>query len=79
LARRNAYKLVYIKERIAHLKDLEQQEASGTFDLLRKKRRYAERINKITPSRYKTMGGLPDVAIIIDQKREMTATENVRN
>jgi small subunit ribosomal protein S2 len=37
LARRNAYKLVYIKERIAHLKDLEQQEASGTFDLLTKK------------------------------------------
>jgi ribosomal protein S2 len=32
-----------LKERIAHLKDLEQQEASGTFDLLRKKRRYAEK------------------------------------
>jgi small subunit ribosomal protein S2 len=24
------------------------------------------------------MGGLPDVAIIIDQKREMTAIENVK-
>jgi small subunit ribosomal protein S2 len=81
LARRNAYKLVYIKERIAHLKDLEQQEASGTFDLLTKKEAAPKRINKITPSLrwYKTMGGLPDVAIIIDQKREMTAIENVRN
>jgi small subunit ribosomal protein S2 len=76
LARRNAYKLVYIKERIAHLKDLEQQEASGTFDLLTKKEAALRRkeLTKITSLRwYKTMGGLPDVAIIIDQKREMTA------
>jgi ribosomal protein S2 len=44
LARRNAYKLVYIKERIAHLKDLEQQEA-GTFDLLTKKEAALRRKN----------------------------------
>jgi small subunit ribosomal protein S2 len=80
LARRNAYKLVYIKERIAHLKDLEQQEASGTFDLLTKKEAALRRkeLTKLSLRWYKTMGGLPDVAII-DQKREMTATENVRN
>src|SRR5574343_331256 len=40
-----------VKERIQRLKDLEKQEADGTFDLLTKK----------------------EVAIIIDQKREMTA------
>jgi small subunit ribosomal protein S2 len=64
------------------LKDLEQQEASGTFDLLTKKEAAPKRINKITPSLrwYKTMGGLPDVAIIIDQKREMTARmSEIRN
>jgi small subunit ribosomal protein S2 len=60
------HKLVYIKERIAHLKDLEQQEASGTFDLLTKKEA-ALRRKEITLSSadgIKTMGGLPDVAII---------------
>jgi small subunit ribosomal protein S2 len=55
---------------------------SGTFDLLTKKEA-ALRRKELTKLRrhldgIKTMGGLPDVAII-DQKREMTATENVRN
>jgi small subunit ribosomal protein S2 len=34
-----------LKERIAHLKDLEQQEASGTFDLLTKKEAALRRKN----------------------------------
>jgi small subunit ribosomal protein S2 len=55
--------------------------ASGTFDLLTKKE--AARRKELTKLRrhldgIKTMGGLPDVAIIIDQKREMTAIENVK-
>lgn len=66
-----------LKERIAHLKDLEQQEASGTFDLLTKKEAALRRKELIKLRRHldgiKTMGDLPDVAIIIDQKREMTA------
>ena len=66
-----------LKERIKYLKDLEQQEANDKFSLLTKKevvlrgkelkklRRHLDGI--------KTMQNLPDIAIIIDQKREMTA------
>ena len=66
-----------LKERIKDLKDLEQQEANDTFSLLTKKetalrrkklKRLRQRLDGI-----KTMPDLPDVAIIIDQKREMTA------
>jgi small subunit ribosomal protein S2 len=66
-----------LKVRIAYLKDLEQQEASGTFDLLTKKEGALRRKELKKLRRHldgiKTMGDLPDVAIIIDQKREMTA------
>lgn len=66
-----------VKERIKHLKDLEKQEADGTFDLLTKKE-VAIRRKELSKLRkhlggIKTMPNLPDVAIIIDQKREMTA------
>ena len=66
-----------IKERIERLKDLEKQEANGTFELLPKKEvalRHKE-LQKLSKhlDGIKTMPGLPDVAIIIDQKREMTA------
>ena len=66
-----------MKERIKRLKDLEQQEADGTFDLLTKKE-VAIRRKELSKLR-KHLGGIksmvdrPDIAIIIDQKREMTA------
>ena len=65
------------KERIKRLKDLEKQEADGTFDLLTKKevalrRKELSKLRKHLDG-IKTMPDKPDVAIIIDQKREMTA------
>jgi small subunit ribosomal protein S2 len=66
-----------LKERIKHLKDLEQQEANDTFSLLTKKEAALRRkeLKKLRQhlDGIKTMPDLPDVAIIIDQKREMTA------
>jgi small subunit ribosomal protein S2 len=66
-----------MKERIEKLKDLETQEAEGTLDLLTKKeaalrRKKLEKLRKHLNG-IKTMSKLPDVAIIIDQKRELTA------
>ena len=66
-----------VKERIACLRDLEKQEADGTFELLSKKevavrRKELEKLRKHLNG-IKTMPDRPDVAIIIDQKREMTA------
>jgi small subunit ribosomal protein S2 len=66
-----------LKERINHLKDLEQQEANDTFSLLTKKEAGLRRkeLKKLRQhlDGIKIMPDLPDVAIIIDQKREMTA------
>jgi small subunit ribosomal protein S2 len=66
-----------LKERIKHLKDLEQQEASETFNLLTKKEAALRRkeLKKLRQhlDGIKTMPDLPDIAIIVDQKREMTA------
>ena len=66
-----------LKERIEYLKDLEQQEASATFNLLTKKEASLRRkeLKKLRQhlDGIKTMQDLPNVAIIIDQKREMTA------
>jgi small subunit ribosomal protein S2 len=66
-----------VKERIQRLKDLEKQEADGTFDLLTKKevairRKELSKLKKHLDG-IKAMPDQPDVAIIIDQKREMTA------
>ena len=71
-----------LKERIEHLKNLEQQEADDTFSLLTKKeaalrRKELQKLRKHLEG-IKTMNGLPDVAIIIDQKREMTAIRECR-
>jgi small subunit ribosomal protein S2 len=71
-----------MKERIEKLKDLEKQEAEGTFELLTKKEA-ALRRKELTKLRQhldgiKTMSKLPDVAIVIDQKREMTAIAECR-
>jgi len=71
-----------VKNRIERLKDLEKQEADGTFDLLTKKEVAVRRKELVKLRRHlegiKTMPDLPDVAIIIDQKREMTAISECR-
>ena len=71
-----------VKERIERLKDLEKQEADGTFDLLTKKEVAIRRKELFKLRRHldgiKTMPDLPDIAIIIDQKREMTAIAECR-
>lgn len=71
-----------VKHRIEHLKDLEKQEADGTFDLLTKKEVALRRKELLKLQKHlngiKTMEDLPDIAIIIDQKREMTAISECR-
>jgi small subunit ribosomal protein S2 len=71
-----------LKERISYLKDLEKQEADNTFDLLTKKEAALRRkeLKKLRQhlDGVKMMENLPDVAIIIDQKREMTAIKECR-
>ena len=71
-----------LKERIEELKNLEQQEADDTFSLLTKKeaalrRKELQKLRKHLEG-IKTMKYLPDIAIIIDQKREMTAIRECR-
>ena len=71
-----------LKERITYLKDLEQQEAENTFDLLTKKeaglrRKELKKLRKHLDG-IKMMSNLPDIAIIIDQKREITAIRECR-
>jgi len=71
-----------LKERIVRLKNLEQQEADNTFDLLTKKeaslrRKELEKLRKHLDG-IKSMEKLPDIAIVIDQKREMTAIRECR-
>ena len=71
-----------MKERITKLKDLEKQESEGTFDLLTKKEAALRRKELMKLRKHldgiKTMTELPDVAIIIDQRREMTAIAECR-
>ena len=71
-----------IKDRIKYLKDLEKQEADGTFELLTKKevairRKELSKLRKHLDG-IKSLKDIPDVAIIIDQKREMTAVLECR-
>lgn len=71
-----------IKDRIKRLKDLEKQEADGTFELLTKKevairRKELSKLRKHLDG-IKSLNDIPDVAIIIDQKREMTAVLECR-
>jgi len=71
-----------LKERIERLKNLEQQEADNTFDLLTKKeaslrRKELQKLRKHLDG-IKSMEKLPDIAIVIDQKREMTAIRECR-
>ena len=71
-----------LKGRIDRLKILEQQEADNTFDLLTKKEATLRRkeLSKLRKhlNGIKDMQRIPDVAIIIDQKREMTAIRECR-
>ena len=73
---------VTLKSRINRLKELEQQEADQVFDLLPKKEA-ALRKTELDKLRrqlngVKNMKKLPDVAILVDQKREMTAIRECR-
>ena len=71
-----------MKERIEKLKDLEKQESEGTFELLTKKEGALRRKELTKLRKYldgiKSMTKLPDVVIIIDQRREMTAVAECR-
>ena len=73
---------VTLKSRINRLKELEKQEADQVFDLLPKKEA-ALRKTELDKLRrqlngVKNMKKLPDVAILVDQKREMTAIRECR-
>nr|AWT38981.1 ribosomal protein S2 [Eunotogramma sp.] len=73
---------VTLKSRIERLKELEQEEADEVFNLLPKKeaslrRKELEKLRKHLNG-IKDMERLPDIAIIIDQKREMTAIQECR-
>jgi len=73
---------VTLKSRINRLKELEQQEADEVFNLLPKKeaslrRKELDKLRKHLGG-VKTMDSVPDIAIVIDQKREMTAIRECR-
>jgi small subunit ribosomal protein S2 len=73
---------ITLKSRIERLKTLEQQEVDGIFKLLPKKE-VSLRLKELEKLRkhlngVKNMTKLPDVAIIIDQKREITAIKECR-
>jgi len=73
---------VTLKNRIVRLKVLEQQEAEGIFNLLPKKEASLRTTELEKLRRHlngvKDMEKLPDIVIIIDQKREMTAVKECR-
>nr|YP_010536902.1 ribosomal protein S2 [Helicotheca tamesis]UYC30689.1 ribosomal protein S2 [Helicotheca tamesis] len=73
---------VTLKSRIARLKKLEQDEADETFNLLPKKeaslrRKELEKLRKHLDG-IKDMETIPDIVIIVDQKREITAIRECR-
>ena len=71
-----------MKERIEKLKDLEKQESDGTFELLTKKEAALRRKELAKLRKYldgiKSMTTVPDVVIVIDQRREITAIAECR-
>ena len=73
---------VTLKSRILRLKVLEKQEIDQVFQLLPKKEASLRKteLDKLRRdlNGVKDMEGLPDIAIIIDQKREMTAIRECR-
>jgi small subunit ribosomal protein S2 len=73
---------VTLKSRIDRLETLEQEQADQVFNLLPKKEaslrlKELEKLRKHLDG-VKNIGRLPDVAIIVDQKREMTAVKECR-
>ena len=73
---------VTLKSRIERLKTLEKEEADQVFELLPKKeaslrRKELEKLRKHLNG-IKNMPRIPDVAIVVDQKREMTAIKECR-
>ena len=70
---------VTIKTRADRLKDLERREESGALDLLPKKEASMLRREMTKLQKYlggiKTMRKVPDVVIIVDQRREYNAVE----
>jgi small subunit ribosomal protein S2 len=73
---------ITLESRITRLKQLEEQEATQLFDQLPKKeaslcRKELEKLRKHL-SGVKDMKTLPDVVIVIDQKREITAIRECR-
>jgi len=73
---------VTLKSRIARLKTLEKQEADQVFDLLPKKEASLRQTELQKLRKHldgvKDMANLPDVVIVIDQKREITAIRECR-
>nr|YP_010336953.1 ribosomal protein S2 [Madagascaria erythrocladioides]UNJ16538.1 ribosomal protein S2 [Madagascaria erythrocladioides] len=70
---------VTIKSRVERLKELERKEAAGNFEDLPKKeasllRKELDKLRKHLDG-IKEMNGLPDVVIIVDQKKEITAIQ----
>nr|YP_009297227.1 ribosomal protein S2 [Porphyridium sordidum]AOM66570.1 ribosomal protein S2 [Porphyridium sordidum] len=70
---------VTIKSRVDRLKALEQQDSNGMMDQLPKKeasiaRKELEKL-QIQLGGIKNMESLPDVVVIVDQKREITAIQ----
>lgn len=68
-----------IKTRVERLKELERRQESGALDLLPKKeaavlRRELEKLQKYLGG-IKTMRKLPDIVIIVDQRREYNAVQ----
>ncbi|MBE9228087.1 30S ribosomal protein S2 [Phormidium sp. LEGE 05292] len=68
-----------IKTRVERLKDLERRQESGALDLLPKKeaavlRREMEKLQKYLGG-IKLMRKIPDVVVIVDQKREYNAVQ----
>jgi small subunit ribosomal protein S2 len=73
---------ITLESRIKRLRELEEQEANQIFDLLPKKeaslrKKELEKLRKHLNG-VKDMKKRPDIAIIIDQKREMTAVRECR-
>jgi len=73
---------VTLKSRIERLKTLEKEEADQMFNLLPKKeaslrRKELEKLRKHLNG-VKDMPRIPDIAIVVDQKREITAVRECR-
>ena len=68
-----------IKTRVDRLKDLERREESGALDLLPKKEASMLRREMVKLQKYlggiKSMRKIPDVVIIVDQRREYNAVQ----